>query len=167
MANNLRAYLSNRKMDLPKPLPEAELAAQIRRRHRDRKGATFNRYFGEMLGQPLYAVSLYSEPETALVISGRDIPVELLERFLRSNSELLSDPRLCVGTWYQEENDLTFIDVVAVLPEKSEAVALGEQYNQIAIFSLAEEVEIDTSGTGEWTAQETPPNRRLPELKRK
>ena len=166
MAKDLRTYLSNSRTRLPEPLSAAELIAHIRRRTADRQGATISPYFGDMLGQPLYAVSLFPEQQTALVIAGRELPADVLEAFLRTNRELLADPRLCIGSWYQAESDLMFIDIVAVLPDREVAAALGRQYNQIAIFDLAAEKEIDTGGTGAWVSQDTPPNRRLPALKR-
>jgi hypothetical protein len=166
MAKDLRTYLSNRRTRLPKPITVEVAADRIEQIHAEHGGATFSLYFGDMLGQGLYAVSLFPEPETALTIAGKDAPADVLRAFIGANRELLLDPRLCIGTWYQEDMDITFIDIVAVLPDRETALALGRQYNQIAVYDLAAGEEIDAGGSGEWIAVDVPPEQRLPRLKR-
>jgi hypothetical protein len=114
-----------------------------------------------MYGQSLFAVSLFPEPRIAVIFSGHDLPIERLKIFLNANHYLLSDPRICVGTWYDEANDLSYIDIVAVLPSRETAIALGKKYNQIAIYDLYRHEEIDTGGTGEFMELDTPPEDRL------
>ncbi len=166
MAKDLRTYLFNPRTRLPRPIPIENAVTQIGRLHGESGGATFSLYFGSMLGQELYAVSLYPEPQTAVTVSGRAVPADVLHAFIQANRELLSDPRLCIGTWYQEETDITFVDVVAVLSGKEAAITLGRQYNQIAIYVLAAGEEIETGGTGEWVLTDVPPEQRLPRLDR-
>jgi hypothetical protein len=166
MAKDLRTYLSNRRTRLPKPIPVEEAATRLERLHEGHAGATFSLYFGDMSGQEFFAVSLYPEPQSALTISGRPAPADLLRAFIEANRSLLSDPRLCIGTWYQEDENITFIDVVAVLPDREAALALGRHYNQIAVYDLAADEEIETGGTGEWIFADLPPEQRLPKLER-
>ncbi len=166
MARNLKTYLSNRRTRLPKPLSVEDAAQHIERLHLQRNGATYSLFFGDMFGQELFAVSLYPEPETALRLAGENVPARVFEVFIQANRTLLSDPRLCVGTWYLEEEDTTFLDIVAVLPDREAAIELGQQFNQIAVFDLFAGVEIETGGTGEWIATDIPPQKRLPKLER-
>jgi hypothetical protein len=57
-------------------------------------------------------------------------------------------------------------DVVAVLPDRETALALGRRYNQIAIYDLAAGEEIEAGGTGEAVLVEILPEQRLPKLER-
>ncbi len=82
--------------------------------------------------------------------------------FLRQNADLFRDPRIVLGTWYNTEEDVTYLDVTAVCSDYHEAVALGRKYNQIGIYDLANEVEIDLGGTGEETLDPPPETERLP-----
>ena len=62
---------------------------------------------------------------------------------------MLEDARNTVGTWYNREEDSTYLDITTTLPSRTEAVSLAMQYNQIAMYDLAAQVEIATEGTGE------------------
>jgi len=51
--------------------------------------------------------------------------------------------------------DETYLDVSTTLNDRDEAVAMAARYNQIAIYDLAAQWEIDTGGTGEATGDQT------------
>jgi hypothetical protein len=161
MAQNLRAYLANRRTRLPKLLSAAQAAAQIEHLHREHGGATFSLYFANVAGQELVAVSLY--PERSVKVRGRFVPTRRLQAFVAQNQDLLHDPRNAVGTWYNEDNDTTYLDVTATLPDREQAVALGRAYNQIAIYDLFRDEEIETGGTGEPRLDAPPETDRLPQ----
>src|SRR6266852_6124071 len=147
MAKNLRAYLSNRRTRLPKPIPAEEAVTQIERLHGEKGGATFSLYFGSVVGQELFAVSLY--PERSVQVRGQFVPTRWLRTFLGQNQDLLSDPRNTVGIWYNEDDDTTYLDVTTTLPDREQAITHGRRYNQIAIYDLLRGEEIVTGGTGE------------------
>jgi hypothetical protein len=144
MAKDLRSYLSNRRTRLPRPIPVEKAVTQIEQLHREKSGATFSHYFADVAGQGLFAVSLY--PERSVEVRGRFVPTRWLQAFLAQNQDLLRDPRITIGTWYNEEDDTTYLDVTATLPDKEQAIALGRQCNQIAIYDLLHGEEIDTGG---------------------
>jgi hypothetical protein len=161
MAKDLRTYLSNRRTRLPRPIPVEEAVTQIERLHRENGGATFSLYFADVGGQELFAVSLY--PERSVQVPGRFVPTRRLQAFLAQNEDLLRDPRNTIGTWYNKDDDTTYLDVTATLPDKEQAITLGRQYNQIAIYDLLHEEEIATGGTGEPLPNTPPDIRRLPQ----
>lgn len=157
------AFLANpSREDLPEPIALDEAVAQILALHAANDGSTFNMYFGDLGGQALYAVSLY--PDLGIVLDGKDIPEDVLRRFIEDNRALLEDPRVSVGTWYDSEGGKTYLDLSATLADREQAIELGRQYNQIAIFDLATFEEIETGGTGESVENLPPPGERLPPL---
>jgi hypothetical protein len=161
MAKDLRTYLSNRRTRLPRSIPVEEAATQIERLHGENGGATFSLYFENVVGQELFAVSLY--PERSVQVRGRLIPARRLRSFLAQNQDLLRDPRIAIGTWYNEDDDTTYLDVTAMLSEREQAISLGQQYNQIAIYDLLRDEEINTGGTGEPLLDVPPEMHRLPQ----
>lgn len=163
-AENLERYLNSQTLDLPPPLSVEALAQQLSVWLTQHEGATFNLYFGSMAGQSLYAVSLY--PERSVVISGHFVPDDLLRRFVEGNQDLLADPRHSIGIWYSAALEAIYLDVSATLPDQQEAIALGERYNQEAIYDLARDEVIDTGGSGEEREGWLPERDRLPPLHR-
>jgi hypothetical protein len=127
--------------------------------HRLNGGSTFNLYFGDLAGQRLYAVSIY--PERGRRTAGDDIDPRIVRAFILGNLDLLNDPRNSVGTWLNRANGLTYLDVSATLPDREQAVELGERYNQIAIFDLERLEEVAIGGTGEEIPNLPPPAERL------
>ena len=92
------------------------------------KGATYSLRFGDMAGQPYYSVSVWPERE----IISRKVSVTYsgsVHAFIQDNLALFADPRCCVGLWYNADDKVTYLDIVAVLPERQVAVALAKQYN--------------------------------------
>jgi hypothetical protein len=111
----------------------------------------------------LYSVSLY--PERGVMISGRRIGADVLTAFVTANLDLLRDPRNCIGTWYNEADNITYLDISAVLPDREDAIALSRRYNQIAAFDLARLQVIETGGTGAPIVDLPPLTERLPKLR--
>jgi hypothetical protein len=61
-----------------------------------------------------------------------------------------------------EDEDLTYLDVTATLPDRDRAIDLGQQFNQIGIYDLLRGQEISTGGTGEPLPDLPPESDRLP-----
>ena len=162
-AKRLRDYLSRPATVLPEPMPLENFVQNIQERHK-RGGSTSSFYFGDAAGQNLYAVSVY--PDRTAFIPGRQIPSTLLRTFIQANRALLEDARNAVGTWYNREEDITYLDITTTLPDRDEAISLATRYNQIAIYDLAGQVEIATDGTGEEIDGLPPLPRRLAPMKR-
>jgi hypothetical protein len=141
-----------------------DVARQVCDAHSQQGGASVHLYFGDLEGQALFAVSLY--PERTIRINGKDISPDLIIAFCRQNAGLLQDPRLVLGTWYNADEEITYLDVTAVFTMRHEAIALAEAYNQIAVYDLAQEAEIDIGGTGAELPDILPEYQRLPPLMR-
>jgi len=156
------AFLSDPSGELPQPIEVDDAVEQILALHAENDGSTFNMYFGDLGGEELYAVSLY--PDLGIVLEGKEIPPEVLRRFILDNAELLKDPRVSVGTWFDSESGMTYLDISATIPDRQQAIELAQRYNQIAIFDLSTFEEIGTGGTGEAIEDLPPPSERLPEL---
>lgn len=125
--------------------------------HEVNGGGTFNMRTGEdMAGKPLYSVGVGDIDPVTGEVSLRTYIAEKkvithaeLKKFIVKNADLLSNPNFAVGTWYEAETGRTWLDVVALVADKQKATALGERFNQKAIFNLKEMEVIDTGGTGE------------------
>ncbi len=161
-ATDLRDYLSDPATTLPEPLALDEMAAHLVRLHHQNGGATFNPYFGDMSGQPLFAVSVF--PEASAIEAGPLISPLFVRGFIRENHRLLLDPRNNVGTWYNVTEDETYLDVSTALPEREDAFTLAVRCNQIAFYDLAQGEAILTFGRGENTVDLPPEDERLPPL---
>lgn len=120
--------------------------------HKENGASTVNIYEGDMAGSDMWAVSLY--PERTYRKEGKDLSKKEIYNFIRKNADLLSsDPRLNVGTWFNEEDGHTYMDVTLLLPKDQAAKAeeLGRKYNQISITLLDSDFtfpSVKTGGTG-------------------
>lgn len=163
-AKKLSEYLRDSKTVLPKPIDISELATAIVSWHEKHEGSTHSLYFGNQIGEKAFAVSLYNE--LSVRFPDKTIPREIIQRFIEENIDLLTDPRISIGTWYNRDDDSTYIDVIALVSDKKLAVQLAKQYNQIAIFDLFKEKQIDTGGTGIDLTISVRIEDRLPKLRR-
>jgi hypothetical protein len=157
---DLAAFLARPSGRLPRPIEAVAVAIELAPLHEASGGATFNLYVGSLAGQRLYAVSLY--PERGRIVRGQQVSPARLRQFIEANRDLLSDPRNSVGTWFDEVLGITYIDVSATLADLAESIALGRQYNQVAIYDLYGEQVIPIGGTGETVAGRPPVRERLP-----
>lgn len=163
-AENLTEYLSDLNTRLPRRLALQEMIKLVREAHTRHGGASIHPRFGDLKGQALFAISLY--PERTARINGSEIPPELIAVFYRQNADLFEDPRLILGTWYNADEEITYLDVAAVFSQPREAVSLATTYNQIAVYDLAQETEVSLGGTGEEPPDMAPESGRLPPLRR-
>src|SRR2546429_442905 len=109
MAKGLRTYLLDPTKPLPDPIEPSVHLKSILELHGENGGSTFSLYFGDQTGEALYAVSIF--PERARVTHGLHVRRENLQAFIAANRDLLEDPRCCLGTWYNEEDGLTYLDI--------------------------------------------------------
>ena len=176
IAESLADYLNDALAVLPEPADFERAAEQILALYvqsisryteslNQGIGATFNLYFGDLSGQPYYAVALYSDlvppPEPGMALD-----VRVLKSFISQNWQLLLDPRNNIGLWYDDEDNLLYLDISAMIPDKQEAVRLGILYNEKEGFDLENGEPFTIGGTGT-PAQNLPvPQERLPVLVR-
>lgn len=164
VATHLKDYLRYGTLALPEQRQMDEVAAEILRLHDANGGATFSLFFGNQAGTRSYSVSTF--PERSVTLPGKEIVPEQMEGFLMDNADLLTDPRCCVGTWYDEEADETYVDVSVLLTRKREAISFSKQYNQIGLFDLWRMEYIPTGGTGQMVDDILPEQLRLAPLER-
>ncbi|HUS16505.1 MAG TPA: hypothetical protein VM536_16020 [Chloroflexia bacterium] len=107
-------------------------------------------------------VNLY--PERGQVVEGADIEPARIRQFIADNLALLIDPRNNVGTWFNDAEGRTYLDVSTALPNREQVLALGQRYNQMFVFDLDQLVALDTGGTGEPPADLPPLAERIPAL---
>lgn len=124
------------------------------------EGATYSLRFGDMTGQSYYSVSVW--PNRTLKVLGGVLEIDTLLLFIQMNIDLLNDARCGIGLW--SNGQLTYCDIVALLPSEQEATALAVRYDQIAIFDLHTLTEIETGGTGNTPLNMPPDAQRLPEI---
>jgi hypothetical protein len=115
----------------------ASIVADLTRRN---DGASFNLHKGDLVGTPHYAVSVF--PDRGEIVRGHASPEEI-SAFVQKNQDLLQDPKNSIGTWFNHGDGKTYLDVSATTPDLNEAIALGKQHKQLAIFDLAKLQEID------------------------
>ncbi len=171
LAEDLVSFLADPNgLRLKEPLEAEKAAKQILALYErsGREGATFNLRFGDMSGRPLYSVSLW--PERGTQPSDNEISVRLIQDFIEANSDVLkdlNDPRCGIGLWYDASENVVYLDIVALLPDRLEAIRLAELYDQIAIFDLTALTDVETGGTGNSPADMPPVTKRLPSVNSK
>ena len=95
-----------------------------------------------------FSVSIY--PEASLKVPGKFVTDTQYNDFIKKYSDLINDSEYpaIVGTWYDTDADLTWLDV-SVVVDRTTAFDLAELYNQKEIYDLENLEEINTGGTGE------------------
>jgi hypothetical protein len=100
-------------------------------------GATYNVASNKnLVGTNAYAVAIYPDREQIVDL----VDFNNLEGYLVENEDLLSNSNNSFGAWVSSEK--TYLDVVATIKDKNEAIELGRKYKQLAIFDLKNLVEI-------------------------
>lgn len=69
--------------------------------------------------------------------------------WMEANKEALSQPGSHIGLWHDEANGEVVFDVSQRVDTLDEAVLLGKERNQQAIWDVAEGVEVPTGGSGD------------------
>lgn len=68
--------------------------------------------------------------------------------FMDKNKDILSQENKYLGTWIDKSDGKVYLDVSTHVKSKSEAIKLGKQYDQIAIWDNKNCAEISTGGSG-------------------
>lgn len=118
-------------------------AAEVLKLIQETGGATYNLKAGNLAGQPLYSVATY--PDRGVILDHPPTLGELYNYIDQNRDVLNADASL--GAWIS--GNQTYLDIVSTLSDRNEAIDLGKQHNQIAIFDLKTFQEIPTGGTGE------------------
>lgn len=103
--------------------------------HAANGGATYNVVTGQdMGGTQNYAVS--SRKDRELVVPGKTLSAETLRKYVEANDDLLSDPRNVLGTWFNEADGNTYVDISTVSQDMQSAMRFARAADQLAIFDL-------------------------------
>jgi len=108
--------------------------------HAKEGGLTYNVAEGHEPRKFGFAVSLSKEYEAQ--VKGRYITRRDLEKFIAKNNVMLSDPAYNLGTWYNEETDLSVIDISRIVADESRALVLGRAHGQVAIYDIVNDEAI-------------------------
>ncbi len=110
-------------------------------------GCTYHFKRGNIAGQIGYAVSCHKQHETVLDSSIMPLSHELVQMYYAFHRDLLipkkySKQSYCLGTWHDAKSNKIYLDVVRVVADKVDALALAKKHNQLAIFDLKRLKEI-------------------------
>lgn len=136
---------SRKQFGVTAPELTPDTAQKIADLHKQNGGSTYNLTHGNLAGTDNYAVAAH--PERGKVLE-HEPTAEDIQRFAGDNKDLLVNPEKSIGTWHDTSNNTHALDVVHTIPSRDEAVALGKQNDQKAIFGLKNNEEIPTGGTG-------------------
>lgn len=113
--------------------------------HNENQGSTFDQQ--NKIVKEGYSVSRY--PDRTKLVKGKKVTKKDISDFIEANKDILSkNPNAVIGTWYNEKDNQTYLDVSEVQKNKEKAIELAKKYNQISIFDLKTFKEIETGGTG-------------------
>lgn len=161
--SSITAYLAKPEGAMPVMTSVPQAVDMALKSHAANDGSTTHLRWGDLSGQKLYVVSLF--PDLGIIKKGKAISKDELTTFVNAHLDLLSDPRVCFGTWFNKDDGNTYIDINVVLANKADAVELGKRYNQISIFDLSTFEETKTGGNGKPVANLPEPLNRLPVFK--
>ena len=125
---------------------------QVMAVHNEGGGSSINQEGQNIFGTKNYSVSVH--PDRSKIIDGKEITEEDILDFAEANADLLEDKMNFIGTWYNEQDGKTYMDISTYTPDKQKAIDMARKANQIAIYDLYAAEEIDTEGTGEAMATE-------------
>jgi hypothetical protein len=117
-----------------------EAAVNVAELHNQHEGSTFNVAKGSLSGTPHYAVSVYKGREKK--VPGAQLTPEVVKDYIAKNQDLLSDPKNSIGTWFNKGDGQSYLDISVTTDNLDEALALGQQNKQLAIFDLQKFEEI-------------------------
>jgi 8-oxo-dGTP pyrophosphatase MutT (NUDIX family) len=72
-----------------------------------------------------------------------------VEKWMGDNADLFDKPNMMVGGWHDTSTGLVHFDVSEHVPTLDQAVQLGQERNQIAVWDNANAAEIATGGEGD------------------
>jgi hypothetical protein len=156
----LRKYKANPVKDL---ISIDDAVDQILELHKKDDGTTFSLYHGNMIGKPYRSVSIF--PDISITINGKEITDQQIKKFISKYEGLAHNQKVGIGTWYNQDEGVTYLDFVVLVQDRELAINLGKQYNQIGIFDLEKMDYIKVGGTGKTISGLPPLQDRLRDLK--
>jgi hypothetical protein len=136
--NPTQATSMANKINVGVPVPVAHkqvISETISEEHNKKGGSTINQRTGRVVTEG-FPVGVGEEE----IIIGKEVTPEIINKFTQDHNEALSKPNRQIGTWYEESEGKTYLDVVEIAKTEERAIELGEEHNELAVYNL---------GTGE------------------
>lgn len=80
-----------------------------------------------------YAVAIHPDRERQI---GGVVRPEDIRAFAYDNADLLAQEGSVLGGWRDPETGIAYLDVSVQVHDRAEALALGRQYDQLAVFDF-------------------------------
>jgi GNAT superfamily N-acetyltransferase len=126
----------------------SEVASDIQQFTREWGGLSISMVDGHM---PTKGYMVSKPPEFGKIVDEADFfdPIKgpkILSQYMREQKADLATGKNYLGTWLNEGK--IYLDVSENIMDRAEATSLGAQRNQLKIWDVVNQVEIDTGGTG-------------------
>lgn len=128
-------------MGMPPVLAHREVVAEtIAAEHNKEGGTTISQQTGRSIKKG-FPIGIGIEE----VIGGKEVSLEQVLTFEAAHADELGVPGRQMGTWYNEAEDKTYLDVVQIAKTQDEALELGREHGEIAVYNLetGEEIQVD------------------------
>lgn len=76
------------------------------------------------------------------IIKGRGVTAQDVKRHREAAADQLKDPAIFQGAWKDEDSGATYLDVSRNVKSRKEALQLGQQHHQLAVYDVANGVSI-------------------------
>jgi hypothetical protein len=103
----------------------------ISEEHNKNGGSTINQRTGRVITEG-FPVGIGEEE----ILDGKEITPETIQQFEMEHAEALGLPNRQIGTWFDEAEGKTYIEVVEVARTEADAIALGEEHNELSTYNL-------------------------------
>lgn len=126
---------------MPTVLAHREVVAEtIAAEHNKEGGTTISQQSGRSIKKGFPVGVGFEE-----IIGGKEVSPEQVLAFEAAHADELGSPGRQVGTWYNEKEDKTYLDVVQIAQTQEEALELGREHGEIAVYNLetGEEIQVD------------------------
>jgi hypothetical protein len=121
----------------------AQMAADM---HNAEGGSTHSLTHGPISGKPVYSVSTF--PGRELKVPGKTITPQQVLEYVQQHRDVLDQPDANFGTWFNPEDNHTYLDVSKTVGDLDEALRLGQEHSQKAIYDHGQFKVIDVPEQG-------------------
>jgi hypothetical protein len=130
------------------------IASLVTEAHSEFGGSAISQDGKNLYGNKGFAVSPFKENERK--VKDKAVANDQVTKYAKENWKLLRDQENFVGTWYNEDDGNTYLDVSIFRENYDDAVNIAKKHNQLAIFNLetGEEIVISDENSGEFDPQQ-------------
>ena len=133
-----RGRIANRRHIKPRKLPNPEITKKESRDLLQKAVST-----GGFTYEPIanvsptsgYALSNFKDKE--LIVSVDDLSSSTIFRYMQKHSEVLKDPNVYVGGWWDTRTDEVYLDISTILDDRGAAIEMAREMDEEGIFDLS------------------------------